>query len=100
MPTPAMNVREYDVGDTVRSTATFKVNGVLTDPTGVTLRVKSPSGTITSRTYPTDISKTSTGTYQADIDLTANGDWWYRWEATGTVKAARERRLSVRKTEF
>lgn len=100
MPTPAINVKEYDVGDSVRTTALFKVNGTLTDPSGITLRVKSPSGSITTLTYPTGISKNSTGSYSADIELTASGDWWYRWESTGTVRSARERRLSVRKTEF
>lgn len=93
--------REYDVGDSVRTTAYFKVSGVLSDPSEVTLRYKTPSGTTAYYTTPDNrIVKDATGTYRADILLNASGDWFYRWEGTGAVTAARERRLRVRPTEF
>lgn len=96
-----LGTREYDVGDSCRTSAYFKVNGDPSDPTTVTLKVKSPSGTVTTYTTPdAEIVKVGTGTYQSDILLNASGDWWYRWEGSGAVTAAREKRLSVRPTEF
>mgnify|MGYP003337657747 CR=1 FL=1 len=41
----------YDRGDLVRLTATFTVSGVATDPSGVVLYVRQPSGTLTTLTY-------------------------------------------------
>lgn len=100
MTRPISN-REYDVGDSCRTTAFFKVSGVLSDPTEVTLRYKAPDGTTAYFTTPDPrIVQDATGTYHADIHLNASGDWWYRWEGTGAVTAAREKRLSVRPSEF
>ena len=43
---------EYEVGDTVSVTGTFKDQlGVLTDPTVVKLDVSYPGGTVTTYTY-------------------------------------------------
>ena len=44
----------YDRGDLVRLTATFTVSGVATDPSGVVLYVRQPSGTLTTLTYGVD----------------------------------------------
>lgn len=100
MTRPIAN-REYDIGDSCRTTAYFKVSGVPADPTTVTLRYKRPDGTSAYVTTPdAQIVNDEVGTYYADILLNASGDWYYRWEGTGSVTAARERRLSVRVSEF
>lgn len=59
----------------------FKVNGVATDPTTVTLTVTSPSNVVTTPT-PTH---SSTGTYTTDIPCDEDGTWSYTWVGTGTA---------------
>lgn len=84
----------YDIGDRVRLTATFQdaITGVVADPTGITLRTKSPTGTAAVYTYPGDpkIVKEGVGIYHADIDVTASGNWSYKWAGTGSIVAAEE----------
>lgn len=100
MTKPIAN-REYDIGDSCRTTAYFKMSGVLSDPTTVTLRFKGPDGSVTSISTPDDrIVNDEVGVYYSDIFLDTSGDWYYRWEGTGAVMAAREKRLSVRPSEF
>lgn len=101
MATPIAN-REYDEGDTVRTTATFKVGGVLTDPSTLVLKYKTPAGVITTKTFGTDaeVVKDSVGVYHFDLTLSAQGDWWYRWQSTGTAAGVKERRVYVRPSEF
>lgn len=97
-----IGTREYDVGDVVRTTATFKVGGVPTDPTAVTFKYKKPDGTIVTKIYGTDseVVKDSTGTYHFEISVTASGSWSYRWASTGTAAGASERKFLVRASEF
>ena len=101
MATTPITPREYDVGDGVRTTSLFKVSGVLTDPTTVTIKIKSPDGTITTKTWAGgDIVRTSLGVFTHTFTVTAAGSWWYRWEGAGAVIGAAERRLQVRTSEF
>lgn len=101
MANAPMSPRSYDVGDVVRSTATFKVAGVLTDPTTVTFKYKSPSGTIVTKTYAlSEVTKDSTGIYHYDFTVDAAGTWFYRWISTGTAAGASEVQIQVRKSEF
>ena len=91
----------YDIGDTIRLTATFTVSDAVTDPTTITLKVKDPVGTITSYTYAAGtVTKASTGVYTKDIALTLSGPYFYRWEGTGTVPTADETWLDVEKSQF
>jgi hypothetical protein len=76
----------YDIGDNVILSATFTVNGVLTDPTAVACRVRNPDQSVTTITA----SKTSTGVYTATFTPTMKGEHWYRFEGTGTAKGADE----------
>lgn len=101
MATP-ITPREYDVGDGVRTTSQFKVNGVLTDPTSVTIKVKTPAGTVTTKSYPADpeVVRTGLGAFSYTFILTTAGSWWYRWEGAGAVIGAAERRFQVRASEF
>lgn len=86
----------YDRGDLVRLTGTFRdAAGALQDPTTVTLKYQTPSGATTTLVYLTDaaLNKSSTGIYYADISLTEDGIWTYRYESTGTGQAAGEGQL-------
>lgn len=73
----------YSIGDLVQITATFTDvdTGDLINPTTVTFTVRAPDGTQTTPSA----SNTSTGIYQAQIDITEAGIW--RWRATGTGSA-------------
>jgi len=96
-----MPVNAYDIGDSVRLKATFTVSEVNTDPTTITLKVKTPSGVTTSYTYAGgQVTKQETGIYYKDINLDDDGMWYYRWEGTGTVIASEEHSLKVDPSEF
>jgi len=91
----------YDIGDVVRFTGTFtNVSGTVTDPTTVTLSIKSPSA-ITSYTYAGGaVTKSGTGVYYKDVSLDAQGTWYWRWVGTGAVATAAEGFVVVRDSEF
>lgn len=75
----------YQVGDLVPLEATFRnTAGVATNPTGVTLTVRAPDGTVTTPT-PTN---PSTGVYHFDLAASQAGLYWYTFKGTGTVTAA------------
>lgn len=67
-------------------TNTFKVAGVATDPTAVTLVVTDPTGAATTYTYAlSQITKTGTGVYTKDIACGTAGTWTYQWDGTGAA---------------
>lgn len=80
------------IGDQVRIKATFRVETVETDPTTVTLKLRTPAGTETSHVYGTDanVIRDGLGQYRYDLTLTAAGTYRYRWVGTGAVIAAEE----------
>jgi hypothetical protein len=81
----------YDCGDVVRLTAAFTdISNNPADPSSITLRVKQPDATVVVHNYPGDIAKDSTGVYHFDLSISESGDWYYRFEGTGTVQAASE----------
>lgn len=83
----------YDVGDRVQLTATLTDDdGVLTDPTAVTVTIRKPDGTASSST-PT---KDSTGVYSKDVDIDQHGNWFYRFAGTGALVVAEEGEFYVR----
>ena len=85
---------DWDIGDVVTISAVFRdAAGALADPTTTTLTVMAPDGTLST---PTPV-KDSTGTYHADVPVTASGSWAYRWLGTGAVAAAEEGTFSVRR---
>lgn len=74
------------VGDTVRLAVNWQnEDGTDLDPsTDVTLKVRKPSGTITTYSYlDTEITKANAGDYYYEITTDQSGRWHYRWEATG-----------------
>jgi hypothetical protein len=62
-------------------TNTFAVNGVNTNPTGVTLTVTSPTNVVTTPVT----SNPSTGIYTADVTCNEEGEWEYVWAGTGAA---------------
>lgn len=75
---------------TVRINALFQdASEVAVDPTTVTFRTYSPSGSQASYEYGTDaeVVKVETGVYYAEISPDAAGRWYYRWETTSPVIA-------------
>lgn len=87
-------INHYIEGQTVSMTARFTLDGVLTDPTTITLKVKDPEGTISEYTYAlSQITKVSTGIYNKDIALNTPGLWIYRYIATGSVATVGERKI-------
>ena len=92
----------YDKGDRPRCRAEFRLNNILTDPTVITFKYKKPDGTVITLVYETDteLKRDSAGIYYIDIDVDLSGQWYYRFEGTGTVKAASESRFQVKVSEF
>ena len=83
----------YDVGDLVRITATFTdEDAVAIDPTTVSAQIKSPAGTIFEYDYGIDVElvKDGIGVYHTDVDVDAEGTWYYRMSSTGIGQAADE----------
>jgi hypothetical protein len=74
-----------DLGDIVRLSVNFKVNGILTDPTGVTATVRKPDGTTTAYAYPATIVKDGVGLYHLDVTVDQSGEWTYKFVGTGTA---------------
>lgn len=92
---------QYYVGSKPRLAADFKLSGVYTDPSAVTFKMRSPSGTVTTYSYAGGtVTKLTTGQYYVDFEVTEQGEWWYRFEGTGTVTAAAEAFLVVKESHF
>lgn len=82
----------YAKDSLVRVSSEFTVSGTDTDPTTVKCFYKDPNNVVTTLIYGTDAAlvKDSTGKYHVDILGNIAGNWWYRFEATGSVVAANE----------
>lgn len=96
-------MKAYDVGDTARIKVNFKnIVRVDTDPTGVTLKVKIPSGTTTTYTYGVDLAlvKDSTGNYHYDLTLLTAGAYYYKWTGTGPASGVEEGVLTAQATNI
>jgi hypothetical protein len=61
-------------------------DGVLTNPTTVTLTLITPYGDETDYVYDTDseVTRPSTGKYRAEVVPDMSGRWRYAWTTTGT----------------
>ncbi len=84
-----------EVNDVVRISAAFTdLDGVPTDPTTVTFRVKDPAGAVAVHTG--DVEHDGDGEYHLDADATEAGEWFYRVEGTGAVQESGEGSFVVR----
>lgn len=88
----------YLIGQAVTVSATFKNDsGVATDPTTVTLKVRTPDGLTTSYTYAAaELARASAGAYSMAYATAQAGAHIYRFEGTGVVVAAGEGTFAVR----
>lgn len=92
---------EYDIGDLIRVTGTFKNDaGAATDPTTVKFVFEKPNETATTYVYLTDaqLVRDSPGVFHVDLVPAAGEDglWLYRWEGTGAVQQAEPGSFEVR----
>lgn len=94
-------IKSYPFDQAVKLKASFSDSASCDpiDPDTVTLRVKSPTGTLIY-TYPADIIKDSTGEYHFDVEADQAGKWFYRWEGTGVHQAVAEHTFTVQETAF
>lgn len=98
---PLTGSQLYNIGDLLRLKATFKdLSDVVADPTNVVLKVKNPSGTVTTYNYPGTITRESTGVYYYDFAVTVSGVHYFNWAGTGAYTAADENSFSVVTTVF
>lgn len=87
---------EYDLGDTVRLTATFaSTDGAPANPTTVRFWVKAPSSTVLTAQTSTEWTQPSTGTYTFDLVPSATGVWSYRVSSTGTIVSSEDGQFIV-----
>lgn len=90
-----MTTTIYDIGDTVRMSAT------VTNSTGgavsatVTLVVDRPTST-SLVVAPGSLSNPATGTYRYDLVVTEAGRWTYEFRSTGNVVATEGDAFTVR----
>lgn len=78
------------VNSTVRIAVNFQDDdGTDVDPSTVTFKAYSPSGTTTTYVYATDaeVIRQDTGDYYVDFSPNESGRWHYRWSSTGTGTA-------------
>ena len=87
---------KFILGTKATVTCSFKVAGVLTNPSSVQVRVLNPDGI---ETTPTP-GLISTGIWGVDVVLDVEGEWQVRFQGTGAVQVAAETTLVVRQTVF
>lgn len=96
-------IQRVPLGSTQRFYMKFRVRnndgtpGALTNPTTVTFKHENPNGTITTITYPTGMTRPTTGIYYVDLALTIVGPWRFRWNGDGSVK---EGQIDVRASDM
>lgn len=96
---PTLNT--YDVGKLVRCTAVFTNSaGEEIDPDAVYFEFRNPAGTVIAYQYGvgSEVVKTATGNYYVDVNTTTygHGNYYYRFDSTGTGQTAGEHRFIVR----
>ncbi len=98
IPTPGVRDHTCDIGDAPTLSWALYSDVAKTTPIDatVTLTVKAPDGT----TSTPSVSHDGTGEYSATVEMTASGTWWYRWKATGAIKASDRGRILVLESDF
>lgn len=71
--------------------------GALTNPTAVTLDIETPLGVVSTITYPTGMTRPTTGIYYVDYVLSLVGIWKYRWNGDDSVQ---EGQVQVRSSDM
>lgn len=103
----ATRITHHDQGDVWVPQATFTVGGTPTDPTTLIVKIKDPSGTITTITENTPATPTlpvvrvSAGVYKhSGIALNDAGYWFVNFTGTGAAAAAEDHQAIVDPSEF
>jgi hypothetical protein len=82
----------FSIGEKIRARVTYTDpdTDALTDPSSVTVVVRTPAGVLTTYTYGVDaaLSKVSAGVYQVLITLSEVGTWKWKWTGSATEKTA------------
>lgn len=74
--------QQWTVGDQVRLKVTVTdTAGTATDPTTISVRVRTPSGTIRTPSVVRD----AVGQYHADVALDEAGVWQWEWVTSGNL---------------
>jgi len=94
--------KSYPTGYRPTLTFRFKVNGVLTDPTTVTVRELAPGDTTpTDYAYPSaQVQKSAVGVYTYSPELSEEGTWWFQGVGTGTCQAKRPVDIVAQRSPF
>ncbi len=94
---------QFRVNDAVSLYAAFRVRatGTLTDPTTVSLKLRTPSGVATTYTYAgTTVTKDSTGRFSKQVTVDEAGVWAFQWAGTGTVAKVEEGTFEVLPSDY
>jgi hypothetical protein len=81
----------FVVGDTIKFSAEFRVNDVLTDPTAVALTIEEPNGDDQTPGVTNDGTGLRSGTFVPD----QTGYHHWRWNSTGTAAGRKEGTIYV-----
>lgn len=94
-----MTLAIYDVGDTVRLTASYTdTGGSAVNPTSVKFVLRDPTGSESTRASgSTSVSNPATGSFHTDFFLTLSGTYNWRSYSTGSLNTASEDVFVVRK---
>lgn len=88
---------DFNVGEPFDLNATFAVEGVLTDPTTITLVIVPPSGASTTVTYASgQIDRDGIGTFRYRFIPVVAGWHRYYWTATGAAIGSEQADVYVR----
>ena len=88
----------FALGQLVRLSASFtSLTGAPVDPATVTVRVKTPDGTVSPLVYLSDdaLERVGTGDFLTDWPAEQAGRHFVRWESTGAAQAAAEASFTV-----
>lgn len=92
----------YNIGDKVRLQGTLEDSaGVEVDPSTVTVKVRTPGGTISTYTYAgSTVTRSALGVYYTDFTPSEAGTYYYLFQSTGTGQAAGEATFDVSPSAF
>lgn len=103
------NIVHYDIGDVWKPQASFTVAGTATDPTTLVVKVKDPSGNVTTTTESSPatltsasspVARTTAGTFILSEVLDETGHWYCNFKGTGAAVGAEDFEAIVDPTPF
>ncbi len=96
MLTPVQaEAREIFVGQALKVEAEIRVDGEPKDPTALYLKIKTPSGAITTLDKAA-LSSDEVGFWYSVPIMTEAGWWWFRFEASGVADGVNEMPVYVK----